>query len=126
MVHKGDLTPAENESNQTTGSGWFTVADQEQTFDLVQIKDVKEFLGSTELETGRYTQIRLKVSTATATIDGIPVDLKIPSGNVKLTKGFTIEANQTVTLTLDFDAQQSIHQAGNQYIMRPTIKIIQE
>ena len=27
---------------------------------------------------------------------------------------------------LDFEPQESVHQAGSKYIMRPTIKVIQE
>ncbi len=64
---------------------------------------------------------------ALVTIDGTEHDLKIPSKKIKLIKPFDITANQTTTITLDFDAQKSIHAAGkDKYIMRPTIKVIQE
>ena len=116
-----------NETNTTTEAGWFTVVDEAKTFDLIQIKDVKEFLGSAELQNGRYTQIRLDVGEALVTIDGTDYDLTIPSKTVKLVRTFTIEPNQTTTLTLDFDAQESIRSAGkDKYVMRPTIKVIQE
>ena len=120
-----------NETNETmmeeSQAGWFTVVEEEQTFDLIQIKDVTEFLGTADLQTGKYTQIRLNVDKALVTIDGIEYDLTTPSSKIKLTKSFTIEDNQTITLTLDFDAQESIHSAGkDKYILRPTIKVIQE
>ncbi|MCK5300431.1 MAG: DUF4382 domain-containing protein, partial [Thermoplasmatales archaeon] len=36
-------------------------------------------------------------------------------------------ANETTTLTLDFDVYESIHQTGSdKYIMNPTIKVIHE
>lgn len=118
---------ADEEDNTTTEESWFTVVEEAQTFDLIAIKDVKEFLGSATLDAGKYTQIRLNVDKAVVTINGTDYDLEIPSSKLKLIKPFTIEVNQTITLTLDFDAQKSIHSAGkDKYIMRPTIKVIQE
>ena len=102
------------------------VVEESQTFDLIAIKDVKEFLGSVELDAGKYTQIRLNVDEATAIINGTEYNLTIPSKTIKLVKNFNLEANETTTLTLDFDAQKSIHSAGDKYTMKPTIKVIEE
>ena len=107
-------------------AGWFTVVDEEMTFDLIELIDVKEFLGETELTSGKYTQIRLLVSSINLEVDGEPATLKVPSNKIKLTKPFTISTNTTTTLTLDFDAEKSVHQAGDKYILKPTIKVIQE
>jgi hypothetical protein len=114
---------SQNESNE---SGWITVVQGPQTFDLVAIKDVKEFLGSSQLAAGTYTQIRLNVDSTIAVINGVQYNLTIPSGTVKLVLPFQIIENQTTTLTLDFNAEESIHQADGKYIMRPTIQVIQE
>lgn len=105
-------------------AGWFTVVDTAQTFDLIALRDARALLGSTELEEARYTQIRLTVDEAVATIDGAEHALKIPSGTIRLAHTFEIEAGQTTELTLDFDAEQSIHAAGRQYMMRPVIRVI--
>ena len=108
-------------------TGWFTVVEEPQRFDLIAIKDAKEFLGTINLSAGRYTQIRLQVDDALVTIDGVDYDLKIPSKTVDLISPFQIDANKTTTLTLDFDVQESIHSSTqDKYIMRPTIKTIQE
>ena len=107
--------------------GWYTVFNESKTFDLISIKDAKEFLGSVNLSAGHYSQIRLHISSALVTIDDVEYDLKIPSKTIKLISPFSIDANQTTTLTLDFDAQKSIHSAGQEkYIIRPTIKVIEE
>lgn len=112
--------------NDTNGS-WITIAEEPQIFDLIQIQNATEFLGEANLSAGWYTQIRLYVDEALVTIDGVQYNLKIPSKNVKLIKPFMIEDNETLTLTLDFDVQKSVHETGNgKYIMRPTIKVIQE
>ncbi len=121
------LAGANEDANATNETGWFTVVKEEKTFDLIKIKDVKELLGNSELKAGKYTQVRLNVNKALVTIDGIENDLTIPSKTVKLVKPFNIVENQTTTLTLDFDANESIKSTGkDKYVMNPTIKIIQE
>jgi hypothetical protein len=108
-------------------AGWYTIVDEQQTFDLIAIKDVKEFLGEKNLSAGIYTQIRLNVDKALVTINGTQYNLTIPSSNIKLIKGFWINESETTTLTLDFDVNQSVHKTGNdKYIFKPTIKVIQE
>nr|MCK4929905.1 DUF4382 domain-containing protein [Nanoarchaeota archaeon] len=107
-------------------AGWRTVVDEEQTFDLIAIQDVKAFSGETDLEPGKYTQIRLLIASVSLEVSGEPASLKIPSNKIKLVKPFTINSGETTTLTLDFDAGKSVHQAGSKYILKPTIKVIQE
>ena len=116
----------EEASDEETEAGWLPVVETAQTFDLIELRDTKAFLGSAELEAGRYTQIRLTVEEALVTIDGTEHALKVPSGTIKLVHPFTVEAGQTTELTLDFDAEESIHAAGNKYMMRPTIKLVVE
>ncbi|UCD13503.1 MAG: DUF4382 domain-containing protein [Thermoplasmatales archaeon] len=117
---------AGEDQNDTNGT-WITVVNESQTFDLIQIQNATEFLGEVNLTAGWYTQIRLSVDKALVTIDGNQYDLKISSKNVKLITPFLVQDNETLTLTLDFDVQKSVHETGNgKYIMRPTIKVIQE
>lgn len=119
LAGQNETEGAETESN------WFTVVNGPVTYDLIEIKDVTEVLGQKVLDAGRYTQVRLTVDKALVTIDGIEQNLEIPSKTIKLVKGFTIEANKTTSITLDFDAQESIIQAGDKYQMKPTIKIVE-
>ncbi len=115
-----------NETNSTTEAGWITIVEEPQTFDLIAIKDVKEFLGTKELAPGKYTQIRLTVDKALVTVDGVESNLEIPSEKIKLIQPFTITEGGTTTLTLDFDAENSIIKNKTGYKMNPTIKVIQE
>lgn len=108
-------------------TGWYTVVEEAQSFDLIELKNVKEVLGSATLSTGRYTQIRLHIDNASVTIDGVEYNLKIPSSTVKLISPFSINENETTTLTIDFDVQNSvIHTGSDNYILQPTIKVIEE
>ena len=129
-IEKADITISSVQvhiADAGNESGWITVVEESQTFDLVAIKDVKDYLGGNELAVGKYTQIRLDIEKALVTINGTEYNLTIPSRTVKLVRNFEIEENKTTTLTLDFDAQESIHSAGqSQYTLRPTIKVIQE
>lgn len=130
-VEKALITISSVEVHRAAGDddddkGWITAVETAQTFDLIAVKDAEAFLGSTELAPGKYTQIRLHVEKAVATIDGTEQELKVPSEKIKLNHPFTIEPGGTIKLTLDFDAQQSIHQAGKKYMLKPTIKVTSE
>ena len=127
LVTISEVTVHQAGTNDTNGS-WITIVNESQTFDLIQLQNATDVLGGMTLTAGWYTQIRLYVENALVTIDGVQYDLKIPSKNIKLISPFLVQDNQTLTLTLDFDVQKSIHQAGNsdKYIMKPTIKVIQE
>jgi hypothetical protein len=120
-----------DDDDDPSEAGWYTIVEESQTFDLIALQDVKEELGMKNLSVGKYTQIRLTVEKAEITIDNdgeIEVhDLKIPSNKVKLIKPFWIYEDRTTVLTLDFDVHKSVHKTGSdKYIMKPTIKVIQE
>jgi hypothetical protein len=108
-------------------TGWYTIVQEEQTFDLIQLKDVKEALGNKTIPVGRYTQIRFHIDDALVTINGIEYELTIPSKTIQLICPFPINKNETTTLTIDFDVEKSVFSTGsNKYMMNPTIKIIEE
>ena len=112
--------------NNSVGE-WVTVINESQQFDLIQLENVTDILGSQTLEIGIYTQIRLHVDEALVTIDNVQYNLEIPSKTVKLIHQFIIEPEDTTTLILDFDVQESVHKTGSdKYILHPTIKVIQE
>jgi hypothetical protein len=120
MVHRSAAV------NNTT-AGWEMIVNESQTFDLISLSNVTEFFGSTTLSVGMYTQIRLTVESCVITINGTEYDCKVPSGVIKLNKPFTLMPGQTITLTMDFDVQESVHETGNgKYMFNPVIKIIQE
>ena len=106
---------------------WVTVVNESQQFDLIQLVNVTDILASTLLDVGIYTQIRLYIAEALVTIDDVQYDLEIPSKTVKLVCQFIIEPENTTTLILDFDIQESVHKTGSdKYILQPTIRVIEE
>jgi len=112
--------------NNTT-AGWYTIENESKSYDLINLTGVKAFFGSANLSVGMYTQIRLTVDQCVITINGTEYNCTVPSKAIKLIKPFVIKANQTTTLTMDFDAQQSISETGShKYMFKPVIKITQE
>ena len=124
------VTYAKIGDDDNSTAGWYTIVNESQ-FDLIALQNVTELLGEENLPVGKYTQIRLIVEEAIITINEsgnkTEYNLKIPSNKVKLIKPFWIYENETTVLTLDFDVYKSIHKTGkDKYIMKPTIKVIQE
>ena len=91
-----------------------------------QWRDRRAGVGS--LPAGKYTQVRLNVSSAAIYFDapsvggpcapaipapaGTSAPVDIPSGEVKLNNEFTVSGTGT-TMVLDFDGDQSIRQTGS-------------
>ena len=118
--------------------------EEERTCDLKRLEGPIDVLGGGSLTAGHYTQIRLVVKSATIYFDVAPdpatvppctavapvltstnnANVTIPSGEVKLNRGFDLPADGTTTITLDFDGDRSIHLTGNgTYTMSPVIAI---
>jgi len=112
-------------------SGWTVVrADTDTTIDIVGLRNGRFVtLGSEQVESGSYDQVRLKLGTgSTITVDGTTSPLTVPSGaqsGLKIMGPFTVPRNGTVDVALDFDAARSIHQTGTgAWIMNPVIRVV--
>lgn len=101
-------------------------------------------LDGVTLPAGRYEWVRLIVDTQQDVRDsyivlttGEECELRVPSGaesGLKLNRGFTLPADGSVALTIDFDLRKSIHAPPGQrgttaecaqgYLMRPTLRIV--
>jgi hypothetical protein len=122
-----------------------------RTCDLKKLNGATDVLGVGSLPAGKYTQVRLNVSSAAIYFDapsagpacaaviappgGASASVEIPSGEVKLNNEFTVTASAT-TMLLDFDGDKSIHQTGSgngngngngkngKYMMSPVIRVV--
>jgi hypothetical protein len=85
---------------------------------------------------GNYNWIRLHVSDEAgasyirlqATGDA-QHPLTVPSGaetGLKLNRGFSVPENGVVAFTIDFDLRKSVHEANGNYLLRPTLRIVQD
>jgi hypothetical protein len=123
-------------------------AGSSRTCDLKKLNGATDVLGVGSLPAGKYTQVRLNVSSAVIYFDapsvgaacapqiappaGTHAPVDIPSGEVKLNNEFTVTGSAT-TMLLDFDGDQSIHQTGSgngngnnnsKYMMSPVIRVV--
>jgi len=122
----------QNETGNSTGE-WVVLFSGNKTFDLLQYSNISAIVGDEQLATGKYTQIRLNLSDSSIKIYNLYMSifnktypLRVPSKELKLIHNFYIEQNKTVVLTLDFDVGQSVGKEGLNYILRPTVKILEE
>jgi hypothetical protein len=108
---------------------------------LELVNGVREHLGIVELQEGQYTQMRLIIGDTPGpdahpyanyvitNTDPVEIhELKVPSGfqtGFKIVNGFSINAEQTTELMLDFDACRSVVQAGKSgnWLLKPTVKV---
>jgi hypothetical protein len=97
--------------------------------DLVSLGgDLRILVGSKILSYGKYTQIRLILGENNFLIvNGQLQPLKIPSGTqtgIKLVGEFTLRGGRITEVQVSFDPQKSIiHNKGQGYILKPTLKI---
>ncbi len=111
-------------------SGWHSVAADTTVLNLLDYTDGNyAVLADSTLPAGHYTQVRLLLGEGnTVVVDGEVHDLTVPSGSqsgLKLNHPFDIEDGETYAVTLDFDADRSVHQTGGgQYKLHPVIRLI--
>ena len=124
------------------GNQWITCEEFEgpQIYDLLELTGGNStLLGEFTLPAGNYTQIRFmldipEMGSHPASpgcyiefADNSTEPLFVPSGNetgYKAIGRFEVTANETVTVTADFDVRKAVVVAGSSYILKPTIKLI--
>jgi len=121
-VHRAD--------SSDSGSGWMILAEDTTRVDLLTLSNGNSMvLADSTLPAGKYTQVRLILSDNNSVmVDSVEYDLEVPSSSnsgLKLNHPFDIADGALYEVTLDFDADRSVHQTGNgQYKMKPVIRII--
>ena len=105
-----------------TGGGWFELATASSTWDVLADHDLSE-VGFGELPAGSYTQIRILVAAAEATINGVVVALDVPSERIKLVgEKFDVLPGGHLEIAVLFDAEHSIVEHGNgSFHLKPVV-----
>ncbi len=122
------------------GSGWVSLplVEEPYTIDLLQFQDgnTTDLVPPTKLEAGKYTQVRIVVSSANLRIDDggttedIPVD--VPSGNLKTDKNFIFDVDKdaAVDLVVHFDLSKSLVVTGPavnpSYKLKPVLHLFED
>jgi len=133
-IHKAgaeqEQSSSDNQSDNQTQEGngeWITIdiSDNASTFDLLKIEGIEQFLGASQVEAGKYTQIRLTVDKAEVGLgENEPEEATVPSKKLKIVRPFNVVAGETTSILLDFDAEKSVNVTGNgKIIVKPVIKL---
>ena len=118
----GTTPPASSEE----GGQWITIPlSGANPFDLLKLQGVNELLGRSQLQAGRYTQIRLEISKVGVALGGGTLqEATVPSGELKFVRPFDVIAGVTTDIKLDFDAQKSVNVTGSsKIIVNPVVKL---
>lgn len=131
------ITVDEIRVHMASPENFIVVSDEEQDFDLLELKNNPVPIVSADLEAGHYNQIRMDVVEGSIVFleeNGqggfveVTYDLKIPSNEIKIPVQFYIEGNSTTDIILDFDAEESIKVTKqgkkDSYKLRPVIKVV--
>ncbi|MBC8476991.1 MAG: DUF4382 domain-containing protein [Dehalococcoidia bacterium] len=117
----------EQEQEEGNGGEWISIniSDNMSTFDLLEVEGIEEFFGSSEVAAGKYTQLRLIVDKAeVTTADNVTREASVPSKEVKIVRPFDVDAGETTTLLLDFDAEHSVVFTGSGKVqIKPVVKL---
>jgi len=102
---------------------------EEVYFDLLALRNVTMDLSETEIPTGNYTMITMRVKTANATYldDGGTVDLTVPSDVIKvvLKPHLQMESDGSITVLIDLQPEDYMSIAISHSLnLRPVIRAI--
>jgi Domain of unknown function (DUF4382) len=119
-----------------------------RTLNLLQYQqgDVAVLLDDVLFTAGSYQWLRLiiesepNVRDSYVMVNGSECELRVPSGaesGLKMNRGFSIPADGSLALTIDFDLRQSLHAPPGQssgtsgactqgYLLRPTLRLIED
>jgi hypothetical protein len=103
-----------------------TLALQLQTnpIDLLTLDDQVVAFAAGAVTPGNFEFIHINIDASKSNIveNGVEKPLRVPSEEIKVLRGFTVDANHVTSLTLDFDARASLVALGNGgWLLRPVI-----
>lgn len=129
-------TPFEMDTAETdpmNGGEWIEMPVDTTMVDLLELQNgVDTLLASADLEPGYYRELRLMLGDGNnVVVDSTTHSLKVPSGQssgYKIKFDAELVEGQVLDVTIDFDAHESVHKAGNsgKYILRPVLRAMVE
>jgi hypothetical protein len=126
------LVTIDEVSVHQSGGAWISLplAQTPFTIDLLQFTDghTTQVAPHATLTSGKYTQVRLGVQSATIVTDtGAQIPVEIASNNLKTAENFDFDVTGggAVSLTVDFDLSQSLVATGSgQYQLKPVLHLV--
>jgi hypothetical protein len=97
----------------------------ENPIDLLTLEDRVIAFATGIVPEGNYEFIHINIdqSRSFLIVDGQPVDLRVPSQEIKILQGFTVDDDEE-TIVLDFDARASLVPLGNgDWLLKPSVVV---
>ena len=120
-------------STDTTDGEWIELPVEPFRVNLLDLSgDIDTLISSADLEPGHYSQLRLMLGHDNdVMVDSVIHELTVPSGQetgYKIQLNADLEAGEELDITVDFDAEKSVHKAGQSgmYILKPVLKAFSE
>jgi hypothetical protein len=119
--------PADTLDPEPNGS-WHDIPVEPFVVNLLDLSDADTLIAEADLPEGFYSEIRLVLSNDNEiVVDGETHDLMVPSGSAsgyKIKFNQTLHSGQEMDVTLEFDAESSIHVTGNgRYMLQPVLRV---
>ncbi len=113
-----------------SGGSWIDLPTHTGVYDLLVLQNGIDtaLVNTTQLPAGKITQMRLILGTNnTIMADSVMYNLTVPSGSetgIKLVGNINVVPNQTLVVTLDFNANASVVLSGTTYQLKPVIQTL--
>ncbi len=123
----------DSEANETEGE-WILVSSDVNTIELLEYTDIIAIIGENVMVPGKYTQIRMYIIEANVTVKntifgiytGKVYPMIVPSNELKTAHQFSIDADKTTVVTIDFDVEKSVSRTADGYMLKPVVKVTDE
>jgi len=95
------------------------------TVDLLKLQGTSKLLATADVPPGDYEFVQVELSPDGSNVvekTGLQISVALASNEVKVLGGFTVSADQTTSVLLDFKADQSLRLEGNgTWLLTPVI-----
>jgi hypothetical protein len=126
-----DIQLVEVHYANSSGGSWTSLSTNAGVYDLLTLQNniTTVLAAGTNIPAGKITQLRMILGSNNSVLlkDSTTHALKIPSSwntGIKVNVNANVPANNNLVVTLDYDADASIHREGNgEYIMNPVVKV---
>ena len=108
-----------HERDESNATGWKTVSNQSQTFDLISLENLTRPLATSEISVARYDFVRLSLSNVTWVFNKTTTSLPTTSPNLDANLEFTLAAGRGLTINVLLGGQQEV--IGASKFFQPTM-----
>lgn len=108
-----------HERDESNATGWKSVSNQSQTFDLISLENLTKPLATNEISVARYDFVRLSLSNVTWVFNKTTTSLPTTSPNSDANVDFTLVAGRGLTITILLGGQLEV--LGASKFFQPTM-----